>query len=145
MPGGGVVVTAQGRTTPNDTSGISIQNSMVLAAPELVPVLSQFKVYLGRPWQAYSRTVYLQTFLDRLVDPAGWLEWGSDEGRLKTLYYGEYKNYGPGSLTQGRVKWPGYHLIDDIREAEKFSVADFIGGRSWLPDTGVPFSIRLYP
>ncbi|KAJ9679010.1 hypothetical protein PVL29_021047 [Vitis rotundifolia] len=136
------VVTAQGRTDPNQNTGISIHNSRVMAATDLKPVLSSFKTYLGRPWKEYSRTVYLRTYLDTLVDSTGWLEWDGNFA-LNTLYYGEYKNFGPGSSTSGRVKWQGYRVITSATEASKFSVANFIAGQSWLPATGVPFRSGL--
>ena len=50
--------TAQGREDPNQNTGISILNCKVAAAADLIPVKSQFKNYLGRPWKKYSRTVY---------------------------------------------------------------------------------------
>ena len=131
-------VTAQGRTDPNQNTGISIHNSRVMASSDLRPVLSSFKTFLGRPWKEYSRTVFLQTYLDSLVDPAGWLEWNGNFA-LNTLYYGEYRNFGPGASTGGRVKWGGYRVITSSTEASRFTVANFIAGRSWLPATGVPF------
>ncbi|PSS34362.1 Pectinesterase [Actinidia chinensis var. chinensis] len=136
------VVTAQGRTDPNQNTGISIHNSRVMASADLKPVLSSFKTYLGRPWKQYSRTVYIQTYLDTLVDPAGWLEWDGNFA-LDTLYYGEYKNSGPGSSTTGRVNWRGYRVITSDTEASQFSVANFIAGQSWLPATNVPFTSGL--
>lgn len=136
------VVTAQGRTDPYQTTGISIHYSRVMAAADLKPVVSSFKTYLGRPWKEYSRTVYLKTYLDDLVDAAGWLEWDGNFA-LNTLYYGEYRNLGPGSSTSSRVKWGGYRVINSSTEASKFSVADFIAGGSWLPATDVPFRSGL--
>nr|DAD24371.1 TPA_asm: hypothetical protein HUJ06_025835 [Nelumbo nucifera] len=68
---GTVVVTAQGRLNPNQTTGIVIHNSRVTAAPDLKPVQSSVQTYLGRPWQLYSQTVILKTFLDSLINPAG--------------------------------------------------------------------------
>ncbi|KDP22414.1 hypothetical protein JCGZ_26245 [Jatropha curcas] len=136
------VVTAQGRTDPNQNTGISIHNSRVMASPDLKPVLSSFKTYLGRPWKQYSRTVYLQTYLDSLVDPAGWLEWDGDFA-LNTLYYGEYKNVGPSASTSGRVTWRGYRVITSSTEANRFTVANFIAGGSWLPASSVPFTSGL--
>ncbi|CAL5404872.1 unnamed protein product [Camellia sinensis] len=127
MSGQQNTVTAEGRTDPNQNTGISIHNSQVMASSDLKPVLSSFKTYLGRPWMEYSRTVYLQTYLDTLVDPAGWLEWNSNFA-LNTLYYEEYKNSGPGSSTSGRVKWGGYRVISSATEASQFSVANFIAG-----------------
>ncbi|XVE56365.1 hypothetical protein DITRI_Ditri04bG0003600 [Diplodiscus trichospermus] len=136
------MVTAQGRTDPNQNTGISIHNSRVMAAPDLTPVLSSFKTFLGRPWKEYSRTVFMQTYLDSLVDPAGWFEWDGDFA-LDTLYYGEYKNIGPAASTSRRVTWKGYRVITSATEASKFTVANFIAGSSWLPDTGVPFTPGL--
>ncbi|XP_030532931.1 pectinesterase-like [Rhodamnia argentea] len=142
MSGQKNVITAQGRTDPNQNTGISIHNSRVMASPDLQPVLSSFKSFLGRPWKQYSRTVYLQTYLDTLIDPAGWLEWDGNFA-LSTLYYGEYKNVGPAASTSGRVKWSGYRVITSSSEASKFTVANFLAGQSWLPATGVPFTSGL--
>ncbi|CAM8973445.1 unnamed protein product [Rhodiola kirilowii] len=133
------VVTAQGRSDPNQNTGISIHNSRIMAAPDLVPVLSSFKSFLGRPWKQYSRTVFLQTYLDTLIDPAGWLEWDGDFA-LNTLYYGEYRNIGPAASTTKRVTWKGYKVITSATEASQFSVSNFIAGRSWLPATDIPFT-----
>ncbi|XP_027117883.1 pectinesterase 2-like [Coffea arabica] len=135
-------ITAQGRTDPNQNTGISIHNSRVTAASDLKPVQSSVKTYLGRPWQQYSRTVFMKTFLDGLIDPAGWLPW-SGNFALDTLYYGEYANTGPGSSTANRVNWKGYHVITSATEASKFTVGNFIAGNSWLPATNVPFTSGL--
>lgn len=134
-----ITITAQGRTDPNQNTGISIQNSRVMAASDLVPVLGSFRTFLGRPWKQYSRTVFMQTYLDSLVDPAGWLEWDGDFA-LNTLYYGEYRNSGRGSATGRRVRWRGYRVITNAAEARRFTVANFVAGQSWLPATGVPFT-----
>ncbi|XP_061363160.1 pectinesterase 2-like [Gastrolobium bilobum] len=135
-------ITAQGRTDPNQNTGISIHNCRVTAASDLKLVQSSVKTYLGRPWQQYSRTVFMKTSLDSLINPAGWLEW-SGNFALNTLYYGEYMNTGPGSSTTNRVKWSGYHVITSASEASKFTVANFIAGNSWLPSTRVPFTSSL--
>ncbi|KAL2337535.1 hypothetical protein Fmac_011981 [Flemingia macrophylla] len=135
-------ITAQGRTDPNQNTGISIHNSKVTAASDLKASQSSVKTFLGRPWQQYSRTVFMKTYLDSLIDPTGWLEW-SGNFALSTLYYGEYMNTGPGSSTTNRVKWSGYHVITSASEASKFTVGNFIAGNSWLPATSVPFTSDL--
>lgn len=134
----GLVITAQGRQTLDDATGIVIHNCKVVAGPDLPEGGSP--AYLGRPWKDYSTVVVMQTFLDSVVNPAGWLEWeGADPSRDSTVYYAEFNNTGPGSATDQRVKWPGYHNITDPSDVEKYSVANFIDGESWIPDTGVPF------
>ncbi|XP_054802987.1 pectinesterase 2-like [Prosopis cineraria] len=135
-------ITAQGRTDPNQNTGISIHNCRVTAASDLKPVQNSVKTYLGRPWKQYSRTVFMKTYLDGLINQAGWMEW-SGNFALNTLYYGEYMNTGPGSSTANRVKWSGYRVITSASEASKFTVANFIGGNSWIPATNVPFTSAL--
>ncbi|XP_022862728.1 pectinesterase 2 [Olea europaea var. sylvestris] len=135
-------LTAQGRTDPNQNTGISIHNCRVTATSELKQVQSSVRTYLGRPWQQYSRTVFMKTFLDNLIDPAGWMPW-SGNFALDTLYYGEYMNTGAGSSTSRRVKWKGYRVITSASEASRFTPGNFIAANSWLPGTNVPFTSGL--
>ncbi|GLT61044.1 hypothetical protein SLA2020_337790 [Shorea laevis] len=135
-------ITAQGRTDPNQNTGISIHNCKVTAASDLKSSQSSVKTFLGRPWKEYSRTVFMKTYLDSLIVPAGWMEW-SGNFALKTLYYGEYANTGPGSSTTNRVKWPGYHVITSSSVASQYTVANFIAGNSWLLGTNVPYTASL--
>ncbi|CAA6654336.1 unnamed protein product [Spirodela intermedia] len=127
-------------TRPNENTGISIQGCKVAAAADLIPVKSSFKSYLGRPWRQYSRTVYINSFMENIIDPAGWLPW-SGNFALSTLYYGEYRNRGPGSNTTRRVTWPGYRVIKSSTEANQFTVRSFIQGDQWLGPTGIPSSL----
>ncbi|XP_045796952.1 probable pectinesterase/pectinesterase inhibitor 41 [Trifolium pratense] len=134
-------ITAQGRTDPNQNTGTSIHNTTIKAADDLAPMIGTVKTYLGRPWKEYSRTVYLQCFMDSLINPSGWREWSGDFA-LSTLYYAEYNNTGPGSNTSSRVSWIGYHVIN-ATDAANFTVSNFLDGDSWLPQTGVPYSSGL--
>ncbi|KAI3768851.1 hypothetical protein L2E82_19687 [Cichorium intybus] len=95
------------RDDPNQNTGISILECKIATGSELIPNQSMFKSYLGRPWKEYSRTVILRSYIGDVIDPAGWLEWDGNQS-LSTLYYGEYRNTGPGSNTSVRVTWPGY-------------------------------------
>ncbi|TKY68434.1 pectinesterase/pectinesterase inhibitor 47 [Spatholobus suberectus] len=134
-------VTAQGRTDPNQNTGISIQNCRIDAAPDLAADLNSTQNYLGRPWKVYSRTVYMQSYIGELIQSAGWLEWNGTDG-LNTLFYGEYDNYGPGADTSRRVQWSGYNLLS-ATQAWNFTVLNFTLGNTWLPDTDVPYSEGL--
>ncbi|KMT15914.1 hypothetical protein BVRB_3g056010 [Beta vulgaris subsp. vulgaris] len=134
------VVTAQGRTDPNQNTGIIIQKSRIAPSSDLKPVISSFPTYLGRPWKKYSRTIFMENFLDSFINPSGWLKWDGSKFAPNTLFYGEYKNYGPGSSTSERVNWGGYKIFTSVAQVSQFSVANFIGGQSWLPAAGVPFS-----
>lgn len=143
MKGQHNMVTAQGRIDPNQNTGISIQKCEVIASPDLEPVKGTVvRTYLGRPWKEYSRTVFMQSNLGDHIDPAGWSPWNGDFA-LKTLYYGEYMNKGPGAGVGKRVKWDGFHVITDPEEAKKFTVAQLIAGGPWLKNSGVAFTEGL--
>ncbi|WOH04612.1 hypothetical protein DCAR_0624023 [Daucus carota subsp. sativus] len=126
-------ITAQGRTDINQNTGTSIQNCTITEAENL----GSTATYLGRPWKLYSRAVYMQSFMDSLIEPAGWSIWSGDFA-LNTSYYAEYNNRGPGSDTSNRVTWEGYHVIN-ATDAVNFTVSNFLSGDSWLPATGVPY------
>ncbi|CAL5423471.1 unnamed protein product [Camellia sinensis] len=134
-------ITAQGRTDPNQNTGISIQNCAIRAADDLASSNSTVQTYLGRPWKLYSRTVYMQSFIDSLINPLGWHEWDGDFA-LNTTYYAEFNNTGPGSDTSGRVTWSGYHIIS-ATDAINFTVSNFLVGDAWLSQTGVTFTSGL--
>ncbi|XP_022681321.1 pectinesterase/pectinesterase inhibitor PPE8B-like [Setaria italica] len=136
VPDGHCVVTAQGRGGPNDVSGFVFQDSTVAALPGVD--LNGVPTYLGRPWKNHSHVVFMNCFLDGIIHPAGWEGW-KDYERLGNIFYGEYQNRGDGANTQGRVKWPGFHIIKDAAEAANFTVQRFIQGDGWLPEFGVKY------
>ncbi|KAH9665463.1 Pectinesterase/pectinesterase inhibitor 3 [Citrus sinensis] len=136
------MVTAQGRTDPNQNTGIVIQKSRIGATSDLKPVQGSFPTYLGRPWKEYSRTVIMQSSITDLIHPAGWHEWDGNFA-LNTLFYGEHQNSGAGAGTSGRVKWKGFRVITSATEAQAFTPGSFIAGSSWLGSTGFPFSLGL--
>ncbi|BAU00809.1 hypothetical protein VIGAN_10244100 [Vigna angularis var. angularis] len=140
MKGQKNMVTAQSRTDPNQNTGISIQQCNISPSEDLRPEIKSFKTYLGRPWQNFSRTVVMQSFLDKHIDPEGWSEWDDKhKSYLETLYYGEYMNRGPGAGTGGRVNWTGYHIIKSAAVANQFTVKNLIQGDVWLKNSGVNF------
>ncbi|KAL6850231.1 hypothetical protein ACP4OV_020858 [Aristida adscensionis] len=136
-------VTAQGRRDPNQSTGISVHGCRLLPAPELAPARRAVATYLGRPWKPYSRTVYMVSFMAEHVHAAGWLAWDASGRVPDTVYYGEYRNDGPGAAVGRRVAWPGHRVIKLAEEAMEFTVGRFIGGDSWLPPTGVAFVAGL--
>ncbi|KAL1807455.1 hypothetical protein ACET3Z_024445 [Daucus carota] len=129
------VITAQGRVSNDVFTGIVIHKCTIVAADGF---RKGTKTYLGRPWSSLSTVVILESFLDDLIDPKGWLQWNRVDPQHSSLYYGEYGNQGPGADTSRRVKWRGVKMLD-FTEASKFSVRNFIRGQSWIPFTNIPF------
>ncbi len=63
------------------------------------------KVFLGRPWRSFAKTVLINCYMGKHITSEGWNNW-SNVGKEKTVYYAEYNSFGPGSeLILQRVKW----------------------------------------
>ena len=77
------------------------------------------RCYLGRPWGAYAKTVFIECELGGHILPEGWHDWEKDgkPDTKKNSYYAEYKNYGPGAAGE-RVKWS--HKLS-ARQAGEYS------------------------
>ena len=91
--------------------GYVFVNCKLTADPEVT------KCYLGRPWGAYAKTVFIHCELGSHILAEGWHDW-EKEGKpdtKKNSYYAEYGNYGPGA--QGpRVKWSHTLKAKDLKE-----------------------------
>ncbi|KAI9122970.1 hypothetical protein K1719_005859 [Acacia pycnantha] len=135
------IVTAQGRMDPRQQTAIVLQNCQIKADTSLTSVKDKFKNYLGRPWKEHSRTIIMESQIDDIIDPEGWMQW-EGEFALKTLFYAEYNNTGPGANTDNRVKWPGYKKITKD-EASNFTVETFLAG-NWISKINVPVQRGLY-
>ena len=77
------------------------------------------KCYLGRPWGAYAKTVFIGCELGPHIVADGWHDW-EKEGKpdtKKNSYYAEYQNVGPGAKGP-RVKWA--HTLT-VKEAAEYT------------------------
>lgn len=138
MAGQQNTVTAHGRASPRETTGLVIQNCRIVPDTKLFPDRFTLPTYLGRPWKAYSRAVIMESTLGDLIQPAGWLPWDGDFG-LNTCFFAEYANRGPGAATAKRVNWRGFKVITNRNEALTYTVGPFIQGQTWIAATGAPY------
>ncbi|MCO5599373.1 hypothetical protein L7F22_053475 [Adiantum nelumboides] len=135
--------TAQGRQLEADVSGYSFHNCTVKADANLTQANYTVQTYLGRPWKKYSRTVFIQSEMQAVVQPKGWLPWNASNPYTDTVYYGEYGNRGAGARTAERVSWKGVHGNMSKADASQFAVASFIGLEWWLDALAVPVQANL--
>ncbi|PNY12698.1 pectinesterase [Trifolium pratense] len=134
------IVTAQGRKEKFQPSAIVIQGGSIVSDPEFYPVRFDNKAYLARPWKNFSRTIIMDTFIDDLIQPDGYLPWQTEFGfsGMDTCFYAEYHNYGPGSDKSKRVKWAGIWNLNS-KAAHWFAPSKFFHGGDWIEDKGIPF------
>lgn len=79
------------------------------------------KVFLGRPWRPFAKTVFIGCNLDKHILPEGWDPWKDERfaDKTKTAFYAEYKNKGKGAKTNKRVTWS--HQLSKA-EAKKYTL-----------------------
>ncbi|KAM2243601.1 hypothetical protein ACFX1S_010405 [Malus domestica] len=137
LPNQSCIVTAQGRKERRQPSAIIIQNSTITAEPDYFPVKDENKAYLGRPWKEYSRTIIMDSYIDDVIQPEGWLPWEGEWG-LKTCFYAESGNTGPAANKARRVTWRGIKQITENHTAD-FTPGRFFRGDKWIRLSGVPY------
>ena len=131
-------MTAHGRTDPAQTTGYVFYNCLINGTEEYMKLYhgpskpQNNSNFLGRPWKEYARTVYIQSSLQELVSPQGWLPWNTDGFALKTLYFGEFQNSGPGFTPPPRVNWSNQIPAEQV---PTYSVENFIQGDLWIPSS----------
>ena len=139
-------LTAQSRTTPDQTTGYVILNSKVTSSIDHTaePISANASLAgaksiasakgttgLGRPWRPYSRVIYINTSLPADLNPAGWNNWNNPANE-KTAYYAESNSTGPGANPSTRVPWS--HQITPA-EARQYLPATFLRSPdNWQPE-----------
>ncbi|KAH0452761.1 hypothetical protein IEQ34_017085 [Dendrobium chrysotoxum] len=126
-------VTAHGRTDPGQPTGFVFKDCVVNGSDDYVSIYHRkpraHRVYLGRPWKEFSRTVFLNCYLEEMIMPQGWLPWRG-EFALATLFYGEYESKGPGANSSARVSWSSQIMAEHVGI---YSAENFIQGNGWVP------------
>lgn len=127
-------IAAHGRLDPGQTTGFVFENCSIDGTEEYMAEFygnpKMHKAYLGRPWKAYSRTIFMRSYMGPVIQPDGWLPWDGTFA-LDTLYYGEFENFGPGAgNVSARVPWSSEIPPGAVG---MYSIQNFIEGDLWLP------------
>ena len=102
-------------------------HGFVLLDCRLTAVPGVQRVYLGRPWRPYARTVFIRTEMSDHILPEGWHHWPGDvmfPEKEKTAYYAEYGSKGAGGDLSKRVSW-SKKLTKS--EADRFTPTSILG------------------
>ena len=128
-------ITAQSKSSAAQDSGFVFQDCRILAAPGVD------NVYLGRPWRAYARVVYLNTWMGAQILPVGWREWHPGEtDYLPTAYYAEYHSSGPGA---DRAQRQSRAIQLTPEQAQVFATKEFLrGDDGWNPNAVLALRAR---
>lgn len=113
-------------TPEGEKYGLVFKGCRLEAAPGVT------KVYLGRPWRPYARTVFIGCELGAHIRPEGWHDWNKPETH-KTAFYAEYGCTGPGAPRSGRVKWAKVLTAKQAAEYTFEKVMDQGEDQAWNP------------
>lgn len=114
-------------TPENIKYGFILNNCTVKLSPATTAM------YLGRPWRAYSMTLFMNCELPKGIKPEGWDNWRNPENE-KTVRYMEYNNRGEGADLSKRAKWS---KILTNKEAREYTLANVLAGcDDWNPVNG---------
>ncbi|SEJ24125.1 pectinesterase [Dyadobacter sp. SG02] len=120
-------------TTREQAYGYVFFNCKLVATDEAT------RVYLGRPWRPYAKTVFIDTEMDGHIVKEGWDRWKGDNmfpEKEKTAFYAEYNSTGPGANANARVAWSKQLTV---QEREKYTLENILSG--WVPGK----TLRLQP
>ena len=93
------------------------------------------KVYLGRPWRPFAKTVFIKSELGNHILPIGWDAWKGDAmfpEKEKTTFYAEYQNTGKGANTSERVAWSRQL---QSAQAKKYTIKNIF--KDWNPNNAI--------
>ena len=101
---------------------------------KLIADQSVNKVYLGRPWRPFAKTVFIRCALGKHILPEGWNPWKGDKmfpDKEKTTFYAEYKSTGEGASPATRLSWSKQLSHQEVRN---YSVKNIFSGTDhWNP------------
>jgi pectinesterase len=117
-------LTAQSRTSSDQTTGYVILDSRVTSSIDHSASTEKSATSLGRPWRPYSRVVYINTDLPVDLIPQGWSAWGKAPD-APHAFYAEFNSTGPGAKPSMRIGWS--HQLSRT-EAEQFKPQSFLSG-----------------
>ncbi|KAE8670368.1 condensin-2 complex subunit H2-like [Hibiscus syriacus] len=130
------MVLAQGKQFDKSKGGFVLHNCTISGDKDYIPVKNINKAYLNRPWKPLATVIIIQSNIADIIAPEGYVPMHPGMGEA-TSYFVELGNRGPGSKTDGRVKWGGIKQVD-LNTAKTFTPGAFLQSNTWIPNTGVP-------
>ncbi|KAE8658785.1 Acyl-CoA dehydrogenase-related isoform 1 [Hibiscus syriacus] len=130
------MVIAQGKQFDKSRGGFVLHNCTISGDKDYIPVKNVNKAYLNRPWKPLATVIIIQSNIADIFTPEGYIPMHPGMGEA-TSYFVEFGNRGPGSKTDGRVKWAGIKQVD-LNTAKTFTPGAFLQSNTRIPNTGVP-------
>ncbi|WP_134089130.1 pectinesterase family protein [Olivibacter sp. XZL3] len=105
-------------TTPRQAFGFVFLDCKLTADKEAT------KVYLGRPWRPYAKTVFIRCYMSQHILAQGWDNWRNSANE-STAYYAEYRSEGPGANARARVNWSRQLTAEEAAHYEPSKIFNY--------------------
>ncbi|KAI1877322.1 hypothetical protein JX265_003330 [Neoarthrinium moseri] len=135
--GGGITAWKGTNTTFLNKYGVYISSSRVIAANESIATTIQGKCPLGRPWNALHRSIFLDTYLDASILPAGYIKWGETDTRFSNAtFMAVYEDNGPG-YNEAAMAASNISIILDAQGIKPYNSPSQV----FLQPNGIPYNV----
>lgn len=95
--GGGITAWKGANTTFENKYGVYVDSSQLLANNYSAAAEIAGTCALGRPWNAQQRSVFMDSYFDASVLPAGYIDWSATDPRASNYtFMATWNDYGPG-------------------------------------------------
>ncbi|KAF5722042.1 pectinesterase [Fusarium mundagurra] len=141
-------ITAQSRSSASAIGGYIFDQCLFTEAASATMDL-QGQVYLGRPYSAYALVVIKNSYLDSIIQPAGWKIWSTTDPRTDHITFAEYNNEGPGSWENNTAAREAFGFAT-LLTSDTYSLESVMDSTDWIdmtywdtittpqPSTGTP-------
>ncbi|CZR59142.1 related to pectinesterase [Phialocephala subalpina] len=126
-------ITAQSRASSTAIGGYVFDQCLFTAAPDATVDLTDL-VYIGRPYSAYAKVIVKYSYLDSIIQPAGWKVWSATDPRTDYVTFAEYQNTGPGNWennTAARLAFGNATLLT----SDTYTLSNVMASTSWIDMT----------
>ncbi|KAL0961177.1 hypothetical protein HGRIS_006149 [Hohenbuehelia grisea] len=122
-------ITASGREADNSATYIFNNNNIILG-PNAASGTSG-NVFLGRPWGAYAKVIFKNTYVTLPLNKAIWSVWNTGDERTDHVFLAEYNTTGSGVSGASR---PSFATMLSSSQAGSYTIATAVGSdyASWV-------------
>jgi pectin methylesterase-like acyl-CoA thioesterase len=125
----GSCIAAQSRASADVAGGYVFDSCMVTYSSTYGS--SYGLSYLGRPYSQYSIAVYMNSYIDKHINDAGWSVWSTSSPQTSGVLFGEFNNSGPGSWQPATQRATFATNLTET-QAAKYKLSSWIGDTTWL-------------
>lgn len=126
-------MTAHSRSSLTAIGGYIFDQCLFTAAATATVDLTG-QVYLGRPYSQYALVAIKNSYLDNVIQPAGWKIWSTTDPRTDHITFAEYNNSGPGNWENNAAARQAFQNCT-LLTADSYPLTSVMDSTDWIDMT----------